>query len=225
MEGYLGIKELSIREKIKYFFINPEKIFEQYIKKPVSLIKFIIIISSASFYAFAMSTQKNLIIDSALKSVKGNPNITQSALDATKQISDVMYSAPMLIFEESAKALLTIFLISLIYWIIIRSLKGENSYKDTIAVYTLAYIPKAIYSLFLGIYIIATNSFPLIDSLFKPTYSTQLLSKFTPFSIWQIVLLIIGFSKIGKISKKKSTIIVLGITVVYALYAVVTINK
>ena len=127
MEENSEVKELSIVEKLKYFFINPEKIFEQYIKKSVSLVKVIIIILFTSFYAFAMSTQKNLIIDRTLQTVKKNPNITQSALDVTKQISGVMYSAPILILQQSVGVLLTIFFMSLIYWIIIMSqLKEMN---------------------------------------------------------------------------------------------------
>lgn len=221
MEENLEIKELSLIEKVKYFFINPEKVFEQYIKKPTIFVKLLLIAIFVSISGFAMSTQKELLISKMLETLKKTPNVTQEAMDMSKNIYEAVLSAPALICIGLVEVAASVFLMSLIYWLITRACKGENSYKDTVAVYTLAYMPRAIYSMLTGIYVLATKSTFLIDAQNNTSIASKLLTPDTLFWIWQIALLIIGLAKVGNISKKKSAIIVLSVTAVSVIVIIV----
>lgn len=216
MEENLEVKKLSITERVKYFFINPEKVFEQYIEKPTFLIKFIIIVLSIIIYGYAESTQKSLLIQNAIEKLQ-KIKYPQQYLDTVRQQYETTYSAPMLIFMGLLVAAIIIAFISFIYWFLTRLFNGENDYKDTVAVYSLAYLPQAIGSILISIYILVAHTVPFLQAQ-ESTYLSTALSGINIFKIWQIVLLIIGLAKVGNISKKKAAFIVLLITAIGILF-------
>lgn len=213
MEENLEVKKLSIGEKIKYFFINPGKVFAEYIDKPTFLVKFLIIAIGVIINALAESTQKSLFVQKSIERLQ-KMNYPQQYLETAKKSVEISYSAPMLIIMGLIGAAISIAFMSFIYWLFTRFVHGENNYADTAAVYSLAYIPQTIYALLVSVYILAAHTIPNIDAADNPTLLSSALSGINIFTLWQIVLLIIGLAKVGNISKKKAVIIVLLVTVI-----------
>lgn len=219
MEENSEVKKLYIWERIKYFFISPGKVFEQYIEKPTFLIKFLVIAVGVIFGGFAESTQKTLLINSAVDKLK-RINYPEQYLETVRQQYETTYSAPMLILMGLLGAALTIAFVSFIYWLLTRFLNGANNYKDTVAVYSLAYLPQVIGTILISVYILMAHTIPFLDAQNNPTYLSTALSGINIFKIWQIVLLIIGLAKVGNISKKKAAFIVLLLTAIGILFNV-----
>jgi hypothetical protein len=225
MEENLQIEKLTLMERVKFFFIKPGKVFEQYIIKPTFGLKLLIICIALALTGYAMSTQSNVLLQQMIDNYKKlNPNVTQSAIDTIMNYYKVVTGAPFLIFSALIGAIITIFLVSLVYWIISKIFKSEASYKDTVAVYTLAYMPMAIANVLLSIFTLCTNSSFLISSSLQGNLVNKILISFNPFTIWQIVLLVIGLAKVGNISKKNSAIIVGLLTLIHVLYFVFTMK-
>lgn len=211
MEENLEIKKLSAAEKIKYFFINPGKVFEEFRDKPTFLIKFLIIGLGVIISAFAESTQKEALIQKSIELLQKN-NYPSQYLETAKKASEIALSAPVLIVEGLLRIAVLIAFLSFIYWLLTRIFNGENNYAETVAVYSLAYIPQTIYSLLCSVYIVVTHTMPGANAANNPTLLSTAFSGFNIFKLWQIVLLIIGLAKVGNISKKKAAFIVILVT-------------
>lgn len=213
------VNKLSIEVKVKSFFINPAKIFEGYIEKPAVIIKIFIITAAVILFGYAESTQKALLIQKSVEKLK-NYNYSKGIYEIAKQNIEngASFSAPSLISNALFGTAVSIALVSLIYWFLTRLFDGENDYKDTLAVYTLSYIPQVLYLLFVSIYILAAHKIPF-EGFENNLYLNTILGAVNPIKIWQIVLLIIGLAKVGNITKKKAAVIVIGFTNVSLLFS------
>lgn len=213
MEENYEIEKLSLMERLKYFFINPGKVFEQYIEKPTVFVKTAIMAIVTIISAVVTSMHKDAIINEIMKVYQGK-NLPAQTIEATKNIESIMLSAPVLIILGILMLAATMAFMSLIYWGLTSAFKGTITFGQTVAVYTLAYMPKIVQTIFVIIRSLATNSFAALSKTGTQTYITTITSVVNIFSIWQIVLLVIGLAKVGKISKKKSAIIVIIITAI-----------
>lgn len=221
MEENYEVEKLSLMERLKYFFINPGKVFEQYIEKPTVLIKLVIIAIGAILTAVVTSMQKDVIINESLKLLQGK-NLPAQTLEAEKNMLNITLSAPVLIIVGLLTLAATVALLSLIYWGLTSAFKGTITFGQTVAVYTLAYMPKVVYAIWVCIRSLTTNSIAGLKNAGNQTFITTFTGVINIFSIWQIVLLVIGLAKVGKISKKKSAIIVILVT---AIYLIITLGS
>lgn len=208
MEQYTSVetvevKKLTIMERIKYFFINPNKLFESYNVKPTWLLKLLLIL--------AMTGVATLI----LKKITFGANIDgllQQSPDLSKQTAENMaefLNSPVMTAVMAGGAMLVaaiqIFLIPAIYYGLISLFGGKTSYMKIVAVYLTAYIPVAIGS-FAGLaFAYYTNNY---DSLLHPTMKDVMFDRFGLFVIWQALLLVFGFAKIAEMKISKSAITV-----------------
>ncbi len=99
------------------------------------------------------------------------------------------------------------------------SLWGERKeFKISLSMVAFSWIPLVIHNILASIFVATTgkmirpglSSLLSIETLYQPTFLSNMLKYVDVFSIWSIVLLIIGLSTIFKISKGRSSIIVLG---------------
>jgi hypothetical protein len=95
---------------------------------------------------------------------------------------------------------------SLVYMLIIRSMKGSIKYSQTVAIYTTAYMASSIGLLAKLAFMYITGNLLYIDV--KPTFTTALFNCLDPFYIWQAILMVFGISAVSGLPEKKSTIIV-----------------
>lgn len=209
------VKNLTFGEKFKYFFINPNKIFEDYNTKPTWLIKLLVIIALSIVFAFITKSitsgaQTDLLMQQT-------PDMTKEEAEAVMQLMN----SPVMTAITVAVTVITViggmFLTPLIYWGLISVFGGKTTYMKIVAVYTLAYIPYYLGSLLSLGYSYYTNNF---DNLLNANLTDALFKRFDIFVIWQVLLLVFGFVKIANIKLGKSAIIV---TIMWLLATGITV--
>lgn len=204
------VKKLTMAERLKYFFTNPNKLFENYEVKATWLGKFLIIMVLALAYSFML---KNQILGPQMDMILSQtPNLSQEEAAFAAQIA----STTLVVMSVIVIAI-TVFLVPLIYWGLLSLFGGKTRYMKVVAVYTLAYIPVMIGSFVtLGIAYYTNN----YDSLLQPQMLDALLNRLNLFVIWQVLLLIFGFAKIANIKIIKSAFVVGILWLIYTGYAV-----
>lgn len=194
------VKSLTITERVKYFFTNPNKLFEEYKIKPTWLIKMLIIIAIAIVYTLIYS--KLTYAPQIDMLMNQQPDITREQAEKSMQI----FGSP--VFSVGLALLgsfIAVFLTSLIYHGLIALFGGKTSYMKVVAVYSLAYIPYYIGELVNLLFASFGNDF---TSLLQPRFIDVFFNRFGLFVVWQVLLLVFGFSKIADLKLQKSAVIV-----------------
>lgn len=194
------VNRLTIKERVKYFFTNPNMLFEEYKIKPTWLVKMLIIVTIAIVYSLIYSKltyapQIDMIMDQ-------QPSLTREQAEQSMQF----FSSP--IFSVGTALLgsaIAVFMTPLIYHGLIALFGGKTSYMRVVAVYSLAYIPYYIGELInLAIASYGNN----YSSYLQPQFIDVVFNRFGLFVVWQVLLLVFGFSKIADLKLQKSAIIV-----------------
>jgi hypothetical protein len=194
------VKKLTIVEKLKYFFVNPNKLFEDYNIRPTWFLKTLIIV--------ALTMITTIITTKLIAGPTIDMMILQTP-DLTREQAEAIMKSPLVMGFAAGGALLmptaAIFLGSLIYYGLISLFGGKTKYMKIVAVYTLAYIPYTIGTLISLGFAYYTNNF---DSMMQPKLMDVIFNRLDVFVIWQVLLLVFGFAKISNIKLHKSAIIV-----------------
>jgi hypothetical protein len=197
------VKRLTMFERLKYFFINPNKLFDDYNIKPTWLVKTLIIvvltiIATIITTKLTVGPQIDLLIQQS-------PDMSKEQAEATV----AFMNSPVIMAFAAGAAVLTaaiaVFLGSLIYYGLIALFGGKTRYMKVVSVYSLAYIPYAFGSLISLGFAYYTNNF---DSLLQPKLMDVIFNRLDLFVIWQVLLLVFGFTKIANIKLHKAAIIV-----------------
>lgn len=197
------VKKLTILERIKYFFINPNKLFEDYNTKPAWLVKFLIIVGLTVIYIIIF---KNVTIDPQMDlRMQMSPDMTKEQAEAAMAFANSPWMTALYVIFAIAGAAISAFLIPLIYYGLIALFGGKTKYMKVVSVYLLAYIPYMIGTLVGLAFAYYTNNY---ESLLQPTVTDVLLNRLDLFVIWQALLLVFGFSKVADLKLHKSAIIV-----------------
>jgi Yip1 domain len=187
-------------EKLKYFFVNPNKLFEDYNIRPTWFLKTLIIV--------ALTMITTIITTKLIAGPTIDMMILQTP-DLTREQAEAIMKSPLVMGFAAGGALLmptaAIFLGSLIYYGLISLFGGKTKYMKIVAVYTLAYIPYTIGTLISLGFAYYTNNF---DSMMQPKLMDVIFNRLDVFVIWQVLLLVFGFAKISNIKLHKSAIIV-----------------
>jgi hypothetical protein len=194
------VKKLTIMEKLKYFFVNPNKLFEDYNIRPTWLLKTLIVI---------ILTIITTIITTKL--VAG-PSIDMMILqtpDMTREQAEAIMKSPIVMGIAVGGAFIVciaaIFLVPLIYYGLIALFGGKTNYMKIVAVYSLAYLPYTVGAIISLTFAFYTNNF---DSIMQPKLMDVIFSRFDVFVIWQVLLLVFGFAKVSNLKLHKTAIIV-----------------
>jgi hypothetical protein len=194
------VKKLTIMEKLKYFFVNPNKLFEDYNIRPTWLLKTLIVI---------ILTIITTIITTKL--VAG-PSIDMMILqtpDMTREQAEAIMKSPIVMGIAVGGAFIVciaaIFLVPLIYYGLIALFGGKTNYMKIVAVYSLAYLPYTVGAIISLTFAFYTNNF---DSIMQPQLMDVIFSRFDVFVIWQVLLLVFGFAKVSNLKLHKTAIIV-----------------
>lgn len=198
-----SVKSLTIGEKLKYFFTNPNKLFEDYKTKPTWKLKLLIIIAIVLVHSiFTKLLTFGLQIDLAMQQMQ---DLSKEQAQAMLQFFNSSWMTVIFAIVFVLSAVAVVFFVPLIYYGLISLFDGKTTYRSILSVYSLAYIPFYIGSLVnLAIAYFANN----YESILNPDVVDILLSRLDLFVIWQVLLLIFGFSKVANIKLWKSGIIV-----------------
>lgn len=110
-------------------------------------------------------------------------------------------------------------LISLIYYGVMKIVKGEGKYKQSLMVYAYSFVPIILGYIIKIIVIIATGK-PIIFN--NSSLISAIFNNMDIFMIWQIVLLVIGYAKVFKVTIKNSAIVIVFLNLIYLIYRVFT---
>lgn len=198
----LEIKKLTVLERVKYFFTNPNKLFADYNNKPTWFVKLLIVFAITVVFTIIM---KKLTFGPQLDLLQQNPNMTKEQAEAAVAVMNSSWMTALTIASALVGVLIAAFLTPLIYYGLIALFGGKTKYMKLVSVYLLAYIPASIGALVDLAFAYYTNNY---ESLLQPTITDVLFKRFDLFVIWQALLLVFGFSKVADLKLKKSAIIV-----------------
>ena len=207
MESNETVAKKSLFQKLLLFFIRPSEVFRDYLEKPAWALKLLIISLITALYTYASKILgKELFAEMMEEQAAAMP---PEQAEAVRASIGFMNSPGMNIASAAIAAvsmIAVILLISLVYMAFIRVFKGKITYKQAVAVYTLAYMATAVGLVVKLAFMYFSGNLLYLDM--SPTYIDAVYDSLDPFTIWQSILMVFGISVVSGITEKKSTVIV-----------------
>ncbi|MCS4474695.1 YIP1 family protein [Clostridium botulinum] len=205
---------LTLKEKFKFFFTSPSKLFEYYRENPKFGILFLITAACTLIHKLIFSNLSNEIMKKYME--KQLQGLDPQALEVTKKTMDTMNTPALKIGSTLIGALIGVFGMSLIIFIIFKISKVALSYQQTVTLYLVAFLSNSIGSIFKSIYMLISKKAIGINAILNPSVKNTLIANIDIFNIWYYILLGIGIYAMGKTSKKKATIL----TIILAILSI-----
>lgn len=201
----------NIFERIKLYITKPSTFFLKYKKEPKYLFHLIILsIIACVSSLISKYVNANAYNDLLNQSTSG---LSGQELEMANSITGFFSSPIVVIFSTLIITIIGYYIVSLIYYLIVGKIfKGEGTFNHMVVLMLLASYP--------------VNLLNLARS-FSPTnldmsFFNTLTASVNLFSIWQLILMILGTSVLFNISKKKSSIIFIVLFVVGVLLSLWT---
>lgn len=196
---------LSLGEKIKYFFINPQKLFEDYMQDGKYAITMLIVIALSVIVAVVQGILLRDVLKGAVDSqLNTMPGMDPAALGIAQSVANVTTSPIFVAITTIVGTLISIYFYTLIYWLVSKIFKGTASYSQMVGVYVISRFAVLIGSVINLIYTVIVNKPIDVNATANLSFGNVLLGHLNVFGIWQMVLLVIGIAVVAGISKKKS---------------------
>lgn len=219
-QNELVVKPLSWWERLKYIFISPSKTFENLKHYPKILFPMLVILIGVLLLSLPTIDMMKVTMKKAALEQYARMGIEMPAgFDA---LMDVQVYTTIIVSVIAIAAI----------WIIKSALinafsgfvNGTGTFKQAFSVIAYSYFPVLLGTIIRTVLVLITKESNIMTSLavFLPnsqanTFIYLLLSNLEIFVIWYQVLAIIGVSKVYGISKKSSSILVLGTWIVFIL--------
>ena len=218
MEDTNNVEQLTFSEKVKNFFIHPTKVFAQYEEKPTYIIKFVILCIVSAIYAAIQSAMAKPYLEKYYNNLTKGMDPQQA--DMFKKTIGAFSSTPVIVITTIISTIIVVLIASLIYMLFIKAFKGKIKYGQVISIYTTAYMAVAVGSIIKIIYMLISKKPLNISAQTNPTLLSTITASYDIFSIWEMVLMVLGISTVAKISKKKSAVIVIIMFIILILITV-----
>jgi hypothetical protein len=220
-------------QRIIGVLFSPDATFASIARKPDWVVPLVLIMILALGNGFLIASRIDFGAP-AREAMAQNKNMTQEQMDRAEKMSVGMgkvakFIAPVImviVFLVVAGALL----------LAVRLMGGEGDFKQAFSVTCYAWLPNVLQSIILTIVILAkgltginpqtiptilrSNLGFLVDMKTQPM-AFALLSSLDLFTIWVVVLLVIGFAYVGRISKTKSAVAVVSLWAVTICFKLV----
>lgn len=205
----LGGQKLSWRKLLWGMIRNPGQIYQQTQGKaslvlPVSLMLFS---TPLSTFLIAISQQGKLA-EQIHKKLSKMPNMSQEQIKSIVEIGTSPAAITMAAAMATIAVLITWLFKSGILHLMIIALGGKGTFRQAFVIVGLAWVPVFFHTLGKGVFALATGKVPVIQG---NDLASVLISSANLFNIWNIVLLVIGFSIVYGISKKKAAVPILAL--------------
>ncbi|MFZ7120616.1 MAG: Yip1 family protein [Eubacteriaceae bacterium] len=200
----------NIFERIKLYLFKPSEFFQKYKENPKYIFHLIIL----SIIACASALISKYVNASALNELMNESmsNLSQSQIEANNNAMGLVNSPIVTVLFALIGTVAGYYIVSAIYYLIIGKIfKGEGTFNQMMIVVLLSSYVVNIYQLVKSFIPINYN----IDSL----STISITDTVNIFTIWQLVLMIIGTSVLFNISKKKSGIIFIVLFIISTLFA------
>ncbi len=148
----------------------------------------------------------------------------EKILDAQKRFSGLVY-----VWGALAPTVITL-LFAGIFWLSFKAFGWDHTYRQSLGVTSHAYLPNCLSAILLAVIamrlerfnpadlgdLVRSNPAFLVDRHASPVLHS-LLQSFDVFSIWVLVLLVIGYSIAAKVSRGKAASIIVSLWALYVL--------
>lgn len=202
----------------------PAETFQDIARKPDILVPLIVLLLIS--YASTLLIMPHLDFDAVVAQQaemmqKQNPNMSAADVARIGRITKGM--AKVTGFVAPVLVVIGFVLVALVLWGACRMMGGAGDFKQAFSATLYAWVPRVIIAGIIGTIIVMTkgmvdptampalvksNPAFLVDMKEQPILFS-LLASFDVFVIWTIVLLIIGFSTLSKLSRAKTAAIVI----------------
>ena len=222
-------KPSSFQRMIGVLF-SPNETFASIAKQPDWVVPLVIILvlSMVTGIVFAQRIDFGAGIRDAMEQ-RGNASPDQ--VDRAVRIGTA--AAKIFAYCAPVASLIILLIIAGILLLAFRVMGGEGNFRQALSVTCYAWMPGVIKSLLITIIVAARtvsatelptvlrSNLAFLVSLKENPLLFAILSKFDIFSIWLIVLLIIGFAFVSGFSKAKSAAIIISLWVVATLLSLI----
>jgi membrane protein, antimicrobial resistance system len=209
---------------------SPDETFRDIARKPNVLLPLMIflVVSAVSGILLAPRLQFESV---RTKMERSNPSLSQADMDRAVKMAGAVgkmfsYAAPVL-------SVVVFLIVTGVILIAFRLFGGEGGFKQAFSVVLHSWIPQMVQSIILtGVVLskgtmdvadlpvaVASNLAILVDMNDHPVLFS-FLSSMDLFTIWSVVLLIIGFAHVARVTKAKSATIVLSLWAVLLFFKV-----
>jgi len=215
-------------QRIAGVFFSPVETFADIARKPdilVPLLVILVISYVGTFLSMPHLDWDAMVAQQAEMVKKQNPNVSDADIERmgriTKSMTKVMgYMGPILI-------IIGYLIVALVVWGACRLMGGEGDFKQAFSATLYAHFPRVLLGIIAAVVIMArgmvdpstlatvVKSSPafLVDMKEQPVLFA-LLGSIELFQIWTIVLLIIGFAALTKLSRAKTAAIIISLWVI-----------
>jgi hypothetical protein len=228
-------KKKNVFERIAGVLFAPAETFEDIARKPDIIAPLLVLLLLG--YASTLLIMPRFDADAMFEAQsaqmrKQNPQISDADLERVRSFSTAAakmfaYASPVLfviLYVVMAAVLLGAF----------RMMGGEGTFAQAFSTTLYSWIPLTLLSIITTIVVLARGSFDpttaatLVKS--NPAFLTNmsdhpilfsLLSSIDVFTIWTVILLIVGFSVVSKMSRGKSAAIVIALWVVAIVFKLI----
>ncbi|GGG11493.1 YIP1 family protein [Paenibacillus aceti] len=198
-------------------FVSPEVTFQRVKSSKLAWLTCMIVLMV--FSCLIIYLQMPILQQITLDSFKSNPQISPDTYDTLAASSKVISYITVVITSA-----ISIFIGGLLFMLLNLIVRGEAKYMQLVTVSAFAALPGSIGGLLTGILLKATNAQTLNDISIslgalvqdKGSMLFKALSIINPFSIWTLVLYIIGASVMMNRSKKQ---VAVWITIVWLIFS------
>jgi hypothetical protein len=221
-------------QRIIGVFISPGETFASIARQPdwVVAVLVIVVISLAAGVLIAQRVDFNTL---AREAMEMNPQA--ASMPADRMETSVRFTAGLMkvsTYLSPFLSVLVLLIVSAVLLLVFRLFGGEGTFLQAFSTTTYAWYPRVVKGVLAAVVILSRNSLSIFDLqnplmsnlgfLFDP--KTQplhfaLASSLDIFSIWSLILLIIGFSQVSRLSRAKSAAIVIGLWVVANMFALI----
>lgn len=222
-------KQKSALERMIGALFSPDETFADIARKPDFVVVLLVIVVLSTISGILLAPRLDFESLRPQMAAK-NPNLAPEDLDRMVRMAGAVgkvssYASPLLV-------LCAFVIIAAVLLLAFRLFGGEGTFHQAFSIVIYAWIPRVIQSLILTIIIavkgtVDVNDIPtLVRS--SPAFLVDMgdhpllfsfLSTFDLFTIWTIVLLIIGFAYMSRFSKGRSA------TIILSIWAFITVVK
>ena len=210
---------------------SPGKVFEALRQRPTWLVALVILVLLGTITGYLIGQRLDWETVAREQLEQSGRQLSEDqieqSIEVTETIGPIMVIAGPLLFGPAAYLLM-----ALVFWVALKMLGGEFSYKASFATTVHGLMPGAIsalltipvvlgrseldYSAVQTGSVLASNLGAFAAEGTSPVMMA-LLSSVDLFSIWNAILLTIGYSVVGKVSRGKAAAVVIGLWIVYIL--------
>lgn len=216
-------------ERIAGVLFSPGETFADIVRKPDILIPLLVILLIGYVTTFLTVPRMDFSAITAQQAEQmKKQNMSDSDVERMERFTALI--TKVTVWIAPILAVIWYLIVALLLWGGVRILGGQGNFKQAFSISIYSWFPMVLFGIIVTIVIVARGTFDpsamptlvksnpafLVDMKEQPILFS-LLGNFDIFTIWTIVLLVLGFAAMSKLSKGKVAAIVLTLWVVLIL--------